>query len=41
MRIIEEGIDKDGTQCWFILEGAELIGIYSTREEAEQNIKHV
>jgi hypothetical protein len=34
---IEEGIDKDSTQCWFVLDGADLIGIYYTLEEA-QNI---
>lgn len=34
---IEEGIDKDGIQCWFVLDGADLIGIYYTLNEA-QNI---
>lgn len=32
--IIEEGIDKDGNKCWFVLNGAELIGIYYSQEEA-------
>ena len=36
---IEEGIDKDGTQCWFVLDGADLIGMYYTLQEA-QNIAH-
>jgi hypothetical protein len=34
---IETGIDKDGVECWFVLENADLIGIYYTLEEA-QNI---
>ena len=33
MRIIEEGIDKEGVQCWFVLEDANLIGIYYTARE--------
>ena len=33
MRYIEEG---DGV--WFVLEDADLIGIYDSREEAEKNI---
>jgi hypothetical protein len=32
--IIEEGKDKDGNQCWFVLNGADLIGIYYSIEEA-------
>jgi hypothetical protein len=35
---IEEGTDKDGTQCWFVLNGADLIGIFYTLEEAENNL---
>ena len=35
MRTIEEGIDIDGTQCWFVLEDAELVGIYYSLEEVE------
>ena len=38
MRTIEEGIDKDGTQCWFVLEGANLISVHYTLEEAENNL---
>ena len=38
MRIIEESIDVNGTQCWFILENADLKGIYYSLEEAEQNL---
>ena len=38
MRIIEEGIDKDGNNCWFILEDANLVGIYYTLEEANSNL---
>jgi hypothetical protein len=34
---IEEGIDKDGIQCWFVLDGADFVGIFYTLEEA-QNI---
>lgn len=39
MRIIEEGITKDGIQCWFVLEDANLIGVYTTLVEAQENIK--
>lgn len=38
MRYIEEGIDKDGVQCWFVLEDANLIGIFYTQAEAENNL---
>jgi hypothetical protein len=38
MRIIEESVDVNGTQCWFILENADLIGIYYSLEEAENNL---
>lgn len=38
MRKIEEGIDKDGNRVWFVLEGASLIGLYYTIDEAQQNI---
>lgn len=31
---IEKGIDKNGNDCWFVLNGADLIGIYYTHEEA-------
>jgi hypothetical protein len=31
---IEEGIDKDGKKCWFLLEDANLIGIFYSYEEA-------
>jgi hypothetical protein len=36
MRYVEEGKDMNGTECWFVLEGAELIGIYYTEEEAKE-----
>lgn len=35
MIAIEEGIDKEGVQCWFVLEDANLIGIYYTEQEAK------
>jgi len=38
MRTIEEGIDKDNTQCWFVIEDANLIGVYYTLEEANSNL---
>jgi hypothetical protein len=38
MKYIEEGIDKDGNICWFVLEGADLIGIYYSLEEAQNNL---
>ena len=38
MKIIEEGINKDGVWCWFVLEDANLVGVYETLEEAEQNL---
>lgn len=31
---IEEGLDKDNIKCWFVLDGAHLIGIYYSLEEA-------
>jgi hypothetical protein len=37
---IEEGIDKDGTQCWFVLDDADLIGIFYTLEEAQNNLEN-
>ena len=37
---IEEGIDKDGTQCWFVLDGADLIGIYYTLQEAKNIVNN-
>jgi len=38
MRYIEEGIDLDNNPCWFVLENADLIGIFYTQEEAEANL---
>ena len=38
MRTIEEGIDKDNQPCWFVLEDANLVGVYNTSEEAESNL---
>ena len=38
MRIIEEGIDKDNNQCWFVVEEANLIGTYYTLAEAQSNL---
>jgi hypothetical protein len=38
MRTIEEGLDKDGLQCWFVLENANLIGIYYSLDDAESNL---
>ena len=38
MRYIEEGLNKDGVQCWFVLQDADLIGIYLTLEEAQSNL---
>ena len=38
MRYIEEGIDKDGTQCWFVLEDANFVGIFYTEGEAQNNL---
>lgn len=35
MRYIETGFDLDGTPCWFVLEGADLIGIYYSEAEAQ------
>lgn len=37
---IEEGIDKDGVPCWFVLDGADFIGIYYTLEEAQNIINN-
>ena len=38
MRILEEGIDKEGVQCWFVLEDANLIGMYYSEQEAIQEL---
>lgn len=38
MRIIEQGVDTENNTIWFVLEGAELIGIYYTEEEAQANL---
>lgn len=38
MRYIEQGIDKDGNDIWFVLENANLIGIYETEQEAIDNL---
>ena len=33
-KYIETGNDLDGTPCWFVLDGANLIGIYYSEAEA-------
>lgn len=38
MRIIEQGTDKEGKSIWIVLEGAELIGIYYSQSEAQENL---
>ena len=38
MRYIEQGIDIDGNDVWFVLEDADLIGIYQTEQEANENL---
>jgi hypothetical protein len=38
MITIEEGIDKEGVQCWFVLEDANLIGTYYTEQEAKDQL---
>lgn len=38
MRTVEQGFDKEGTQCWFVLDNANLIGTYYTEEEANSNL---
>lgn len=38
MKYIEKGIDKDGNEVWFVLQEAQLIGIYTTEEEANNNL---
>ena len=37
---IEEGTDKDGLQCWFVLDGADLVGIYYTLIEAQDIVNN-
>jgi len=37
---IEEGKDKDGVQCWFVLDGADLVGIYYTLIEAQDIVNN-
>ncbi len=34
MKYVETGIDLDGNPCWFVLEGADLVGIYYSEAEA-------
>lgn len=34
MKYVETGTDLAGTPCWFVLEGADLIGIYYSEAEA-------
>ena len=38
MRTIEEGKNLEGQPCWFILEDANLVGVYNTLEEAENDL---
>ena len=38
MMYIEEGIDQDGVQEWFVLEDADLIGIFYTEQEAKDQL---
>jgi len=38
MRYIEEGVNKDGDVCFFLLEDADLVSTFTTREEAESNL---
>lgn len=38
MRYIEQGIGINGNDVWFVLEDADLIGVYETEEEANNNI---
>jgi hypothetical protein len=38
MRNIEEGTDLNGNTVWFVLEGAELIGVYTSEIEAQANL---
>lgn len=38
MRTVEYGIDKDGVECWFVLEKANLVGVYYTEAEALNNV---
>lgn len=37
---IEEGIDKDGISCWFVLDSADFIGIFYTLEEAQNVVNN-
>jgi len=36
--IIEQGIDLEGKICWFVLKEANLLGIFSSEEEAQNFI---
>ena len=38
MRYIEQGVDINGNDIWFVLEDANLIGVYETEEEANINL---
>ena len=38
--IIETGIDLEGRPCWFVLEGAHLMGVFSSEEEAQNFINN-
>lgn len=37
---IEKGFDKDNIECWFVLNGADLIGLYYTYEEAKTVVEN-
>jgi hypothetical protein len=34
-KYVEPGKDLDGNPCWFVLEGADLVGIYYSETEAQ------
>ena len=36
---IEEGLDKDNIKCWFVLDGAHLIGIYYQKQGQSKSKK--
>jgi len=38
MRYIENGVDRDGVPIWIVLEDAELIGIFYSESEAEEQL---
>jgi len=38
--LIEEGLDKDGNPCFFILKDADFVGVFPTLHDAKNFIRY-